>query len=464
MKLFLSSLFLFCTFALHASEKPNILFILVDDQRFDNLSCYGNEIFKTPEIDKIAANGVRFENVFITTPICAASRASIFSGLFETTHGFTFGKNKSLSTKIINNSYPALLKANGYKTGFVGKFGVLLEKNKPMLKQMFDAYKPHHRPFMIKMKDGSRKHTDVVSGEDAMKMMDDFKDSPFCISVSFCSTHADDKNHKPGMGHFPYPEAVKDMYKDVTFPMPKFDTKEYHKTLPSFMIDTKTSMNRFRYHWRWDTKEKYQANMQAYARMTSGIDHIVGRMLKKLKDLNLHKKTIVIYTADNGFSMGKRGFAGKWNHFEESLRVPLIIHDPRLEKPAAQTRSEITLNIDLTATMLELAGIKQPSHYQGKSLVPFLSGKTPTTWRNSFFCEHRMNNVKIPKWQGIRGSKYTYANYYENNYEFLYDLQKDPDQLNNLATNPEYSTILKKMKDETEALEKKYLNNPIRKP
>ena len=123
MKIYLLFVLLYLTAVLSAAEKPNILFILTDDQRFDNLSCYGNEIFKTPEIDKIAARGVRFENVFITTPICAASRASIFSGLFETTHGYTFGK-KPLSVKAMTNSYPALLKTHGYKTGFTGKFGV----------------------------------------------------------------------------------------------------------------------------------------------------------------------------------------------------------------------------------------------------------------------------------------------------------------------------------------------------
>ena len=243
--------------------------------------------------------------------------------------------------------------------------------NKKMIKHMFDIFKPAHGPFLKKMKDASRRHTDEISGEEAMKMMEEFKDSPFCISVSFRSTHADDGNHQPGIGHFPYPGDVKDMYKDVIFPMPKFDTKEYHKTLPDFLTNSKTSMNRFRYFWRWDTKEKYQANMQAYARMTTGIDTIVGRMINKLQDLGLDKNTVVIYTADNGFSMGKRGFAGKWNHFEESLRVPLIIHDPRLEKAEIQVRSEVALNIDLTATMLDLAGSWAPCSLSGQELSPF---------------------------------------------------------------------------------------------
>ena len=442
---------------LSAADKPNILFILTDDQRFDNLSCYGNEFIKTPEIDKLAAKGTRFTNMFVTTSICAASRASIFTGLFETTHGFTFGK-PPIPLKAIENSYPALLRQNGYKTGFTGKFGVKLAGGMQSINKMFDTYKPSRGPFMRKLSDGSKRHCDEFVGDDAVSMIEDFKDNPFCISVSFRSTHADDGNHKPGDGHFPYPKTTKDMYDGVTFPMPKHDTEEYRKTLPGFFTNPDTSMNRYRYYWRWDTKEKYQKNMQAYARMTTGIDTIVGRMVKKLKELNLDKKTIIIYTADNGFFMGNRGFAGKWSHYEESLRVPLVIFDPRQE--GGKTNDKVSLNIDLTATMLAMAGITVPEHYQGKSLTPLLEGKS-TDWRKDFFCEHRMNNKRIPKWRGIRDQRFVYANYYEEGYEFLHDLEKDPEQLKNLAKKPEYKELLEKMRKESLEREQKYKKNPI---
>ena len=168
-----------------AAEKPNILFILTDDQRFDNLSCYGNKIFQTPNIDRLASQGTRFTNMFVTTSICASSRATIFSGLVETTHGYTFGK-KPLSEKIMTNSYPALMKSNGYKTGFAGKFGVNLVNKKNKINEMFDVYKPINRnPYHKKMPDGSTRHETELIGDEACKMMEQFKGNPFCISVSF---------------------------------------------------------------------------------------------------------------------------------------------------------------------------------------------------------------------------------------------------------------------------------------
>ena len=443
-----------------AAEKPNILFILTDDQKFDNLSCYGNKLFQTPNIDRLASQGTRFTNMFVTTSICAASRATLFSGLVESTHGYTFGK-KPLSEKIMDQSYPVLMRKNGYKTGFTGKFGVNLDNGKKKIKEMFDVYMPLSGPKHYKQKDGSMRHSTELNGDNACEMMEQFKDGPFCISVSFGATHAVDGNKKPGDGHYPWPKSVNGMYEDITFPKPLLDNEEYRKTLPEFFRDTKTSMNRFRYFWRWDTPEKYQTNMRAYARMTTGIDNVVGRMLAKLKELGLDKNTVVIYTADNGYFMGNRGFAGKWSHWEESLRVPLVIHDPR--SPKAQVNANMVLNIDLTATMLKYAGIPVPGHYQGKSLDGIVQGEKPTGWRTSYFCEHQMVNKQIPRWEGIRNERYVYAHYYDYNYEFFHDLQKDPLQEKNLIDDPAYSSIIKELKAEREKKKNEYLNNPIRK-
>lgn len=461
MSKYLYLFIVFSSFALLAdSAKPNIIFILTDDQRFDNLSCYGNPNIKTPNLDKLASQGTRFTEMFVTTSICAASRATIFSGLNETTHNFTFRK-PPLSEKIMDSSYPVLLKKNGYKTGFTGKFGVKLARESAKLKEMFDVFKSFGGPRHIKQEDGSFRHSTEINGDNACKMMEEFKDQPFCISVSFGATHAVDGNKKPGDGHFPWPKATDGMYEDVTFPKPLHDTEEYRKTLPAFFTDPETSMNRFRYYWRWDDPEKYQINMRAYARMTTGIDNVVGRMRDKLKELNLEKNTIIIYTADNGFFMGNRGFAGKWSHWEESLRVPLIIYDPRIDK--VQTAAFMSLNLDLAPSILDYAGISIPAHYQGKSLKGIVEGEKPGSWRKSYFVEHQMENKQIPKWEGIRTERFVYAHYYEKDYEFLHDLQKDPQQLKNLINDPEYAKILKELREERAAQKKASLANPIKK-
>ncbi len=183
--------------------------------------------------------------------------------------------------------------------------------------------------------------------------------------------------------------------------------------------------------------------------MISGYDQVMERVLSLLKEKGFDMNTVIIYSADNGYYMGNRGFAGKWSHYEESLRVPMIIYDPRApNQNKGKTSDKIALNIDIPSTILDLAGIPNPQLYQGKSLLPILQNENMDDWRNSFFCEHRMEYDKIPKYTGIRGERYVYANYYEQDppYEFFHDLEKDPDQLENFVKHPDYQEILYKMK------------------
>ncbi len=433
------------------ADRPNIVFILVDDQRNDTLGCAGHPIIKTPVVDSLAAKGVRFSNMFVTTSICAASRASIFTGLHERTHGYTFGK-PAVSEKHTSASYPFLLRKAGYRTGFIGKYGVNMSGGGA---KMFDSFKAFSGPRFVKQPDGSKRHTAEICGDRAIEFIRDDsgdKKKPFCLSISFPSVHAVDGNKKPGDGHYPWPKAVDGMYDDVKIPPPRLSESEVFENQPEFL---KKSMNRRRWFWRWDTPEKYQINIRAYYRMISGVDRVVGRVVEELKAQGLDKNTVIIYTGDNGYYMGQRGFAGKWTHYEESLRVPLVIYDPR---PKASKRGKVdeavALNIDLAATMLDLAGIPAPKHYGGRSLVPLLKDKAPAGWRTDFFCEHLMNNASLPKWEGVRGQRYVYARYFEQKpaFEFLHDLKADPNQLKNFAKNPEYAAILKKIRTRCDTL------------
>jgi arylsulfatase A-like enzyme len=199
--------------------------------------------------------------------------------------------------------------------------------------------------------------------------------------------------------------------------------------------------------------------MLAYYRMITGMDAVIGRVLAELETRGLAENTVVIYTADNGLFMGNRGFADKWLHYEESLRVPLIIHDPRSGKTKPGTvHPAMALNVDLPPTLLELAELKVPEKYQGRSLVPLLSGATPPDWREEFFCEHHSTNPRISEWLGIRGKRYTYARYVKQTpvFEMLHDLDKDPDQLTNLAADTGHSEILRQFRDRTDDYEKRY--------
>ena len=427
--------------AAQAAQRPNIIFFLSDDHRWDRLGCAGHPFLKTPNIDKLAAEGVRFPNMFVTTSICAASRASILTGLYERTHGYTFG-TPPVSEKHSLASYPALLKKAGYRTGFIGKFGVGIRQEER--KQMFDLFHPIGRgPYFKKQPDGSLRHETELCGDKAIEFLkDNPKGKAFCLSVSFNASHAEDRDKRPGIGHFPWPKAVDGMYEDVKIGAPRLSDTKVFAAHPKFM---KESMNRDRWFWRWDTPEKYQVNIRAYYRMISGFDNTIGRILGELKKLKLDSNTIIIFSGDNGYYEGQRGFAGKWSHYEESLRVPLVIYDPRAVKSLrGKQPKNMALNLDIPATILGFARVKIPAHYQGRSLGTLMAGNDVEQWRTDTFCEHLMHNAKIPKWEGVRGPRYVYARYFEQQpaFEYLHDLKEDPDQLKNLATDPKHAKQL----------------------
>ena len=424
-----------------AADRPNVIFFLSDDQRADFLGCAGHPILQTPTIDKLAAAGVRFENAFVTTSICAASRATIFTCQWERTHGFTFG-TPPIPEPASDNSYPAVLRRAGYRTGFVGKFGVAVPQG--AREKMFDVFVPLNRsPYFKKQPDGSLRHLTEIAGDRAVDFLRGCEqDRPFCLSVSFNAAHAEDGDK---VNHYPWPKAVDGLYEDVTIPPPKVSI-DFWKQLPPFFHD---SMHRDRWFWRWDTPEKYQKNVKAYYRMITGLDRVMGRVLDELDQLGRAENTVVIFCGDNGYYKGSRGFAGKWSHFEESLRVPLVIYDPRLpQDQRGRVLKPMALNVDVPATIVDLAGLPLPATYQGRSLMPLVRGRQPDDWRTDFFCEHLMNNAKIPKYEGVRGERYVYARYFEHpdDGEFLHDLEVDPDQLKNFVADPAYREVLDRMR------------------
>ncbi len=439
-----------------AGQRPNIIFILSDDHRADVLGCAGHPVVKTPNIDKLAQAGVRYSNAFVTTSICAASRATLLTGLLERSHRYTFGK-APISKANVADSYPAQLKAAGYRTGFVGKFGVKVDGGKVAIESMFDSYVPVWRSISSEnSSDGLPRHFTDVAGDKAIEFIaSNPAGQPFCLSLSFNAAHAEDGDKK---NHYPYPATEEGLYQDIKMPRPKLDAKEHFDAQPEFLRE---SMNRDRYFWRWDSDEKYDRNMRNYFRMLSGMDRNVGRVLAELKSRELTDNTVVIFMGDNGYYMGERGFAGKWSHYEESLRVPLVVFDPRDESKGGVVSKDIALNLDIAPTILRYAELATPDGYQGRALQSF-AGVLP---RDGFFCEHRMENKRIPKWEGFRGRRYVYANYYEqeSNSEFLHDLKKDPDQLLNLTTDPTQKKLLDEMRVKTRELSSRYALEPLRK-
>ena len=182
-------------------------------------------------------------------------------------------------------------------------------------------------------------------------------------------------NRRPGF-HFQWPESADGLYEDITMPLPRLGDEKYFKATPPFLQD-KGGLSRARYFWRWDTPEKYQTNMRAYYRMITGIDNAVARILSELKAQGLDENTVVIYTADNGYMMADRGMAGKWNHYDQSLNLPLIVFDPTLPQAnRGRVVKELGTQLDMAPTIVDFAGLELPSVYQGHSLVTLIQGKS----------------------------------------------------------------------------------------
>ena len=439
-----------------SAEAPpvSVLFVLTDDHRHDHLGCAGHPVLKTPNIDALAARGARFERAFVTTSICAASRASIFTGRYEVAHGFTFG-TPPLRTELVRESYPAVLKRAGYRTGFAGKFGVTLD-GAPA--DLFDSFERIDRtPYFKAQPDDSRRHTADLIGDAGVRFIERTPaDRPFCLSLSFNAGHAEDRDLRD---HYPHPGTEAALYTGGKVPPPGPAPPAAFDSLPDFL---KESMNRDRWQWRWHSRFQYDRNLRDYYRLLTAADRNVGRVVAALDAAGRLENTLVIVTGDNGYYLGSRGLSGKWSHFDESLRVPLVIAGPGVVGPpdsgGGRVIDEIALNVDLPATMLDACGVPVPADYQGRSLAPLLAGETPADWREEFFCEHRMVHDRIPKWSGVRGERWAYANYYEQEppFEFLHDLAADPRELTNLADDPAHAADLRRMRARRAELERRW--------
>ena len=434
-----------------AADQPNIVFFFTDDQTTSTLGCYGNAIVQTPNIDSLAARGVRFENAFVSQAICWVSRTTILTGLTGRSYGTPDNPDQTRADAG-ETLYPDLLRKQGYRTGFYGKWHVKMPAGYKGADH-FDEFEAIGRnPYYKKQSDGSLRHeTQLIVDRGIEFVKSQPKEKPFALNMWFNACHAEDSDRRPGIGLYPWPTTVDGMYEDVEMYPPKLNDPAIFENLPDFY---QTSLSRERYFWGLNTPEKYQTNQRAYYRMVSGIDGEIGRFIKVLEEAGLAENTIIVYSADNGYHMGNRGLSGKWSHFEESIRVPLIIADPRVPEAArGKVTDALALNLDLPSTFLDWAGAEVPERYQGLSLRQVVAGAKPADWRTETFHEHFAVRNRIPAWEGIRNEDFKYARYFDDeNYEFLYDLKNDPDELKNLSADPAHAGTLKTMRERTTAV------------
>ncbi len=408
------------------NSRPNIIFILTDDQRWDALGYVSNRVI-TPEMDRLAREGTYFSHAIATTPICAASRASIFTGQQERTHGYTFGK-PALDSSTIDHVYASQLKKNGYHTGYFGKLGVKIDQPNRLF-ETADFYdrntdKKNKEGYFYKTLEKDTVHLTRYTGEQGLNFIKNApKDRPFCLTLSFSAPHA----HDPSEQQYFWQEDQESFYKDQTMELPKLAKLKYYDSLPQVV---KEGFNRKRWEWRFNTPEKYQQSVKGYYRMIKGIDNELGRIRNLLAFRGLDENTIIILMGDNGCYLGERQLAGKWLMHDNSIRVPLIIYSPGYDHKEID---DMVLNLDVPSTILDISEVERPSSYQGKSLMPYVKGENKDV-RKMVLIEHLWDFDKIPASEGIRTSKYKYFRYIGiENSEELYNLEKDPEETINLA-------------------------------
>ncbi|TRX60016.1 sulfatase [Fulvivirga sp. M361] len=434
-------------------DRPNIIFLLTDDQRFDALSFAGNTVLQTPNMDRLAKGGVYFENAYVTTSICAMSRASILTGQYARRHDiWDFGE--SLTEQQYENTYPALFKKADYITGFIGKFGVG-NIRQPTIRKYFDYWEGFNGQGSYKATDNGRPiHLTSKMGDQALTFLEQQKDAdkPFLLSMSFKAPHV-----QGDPGFFLPDAAYDDLYETATIPEPVAAAKEYFNYFPEDIIKNKNgalSVARSRWHDRFSTAEEYQENVKKYYRLVHGVDVVIGRIIEKLNALDMDENTIIVFTSDNGFYLGEYGFAGKWYGSDPSIRVPMIIFDPRPEAPQGITIDKMALNIDIAPTLLSMAGIQKPVIMQGRDLGELIAGNN-AGWRTEFFYEHlwpSSDAYYIPSTEGIVTEDYKYMRYFLNRdfneimFEEFYDRNKYKDEVINSVNNPDYDAHIDQLK------------------
>ena len=466
-------------FSTNKQERPNIIFIMSDDAANNAVSCYGSrfiDVFQTKNIDRIANEGVRFNNCYALNSISVPSRATILTGQFSHKNG-VYTLDDVLDTKA--ETMPVLFQRAGYNTALVGKWHLVTEP------QGFDYYFAmkgqgrYFNPFFnIKGKlDGPTfekskgtefkgRHITSLIGDKSLEWLESRdKTKPFVLMCQFKAPH------RP----FEPDPKFKDLFKDINLPEPvslleSYEGKgEYNNRIHMTMekmdkvdlkTDIPTNLSRDE-HRRW----AYQIYMKDYLRCMAGVDENVGRLLDYLDKNGLTENTIVVYTSDQGFFLGEHGWFDKRMMYEESINMPFVIRYPKAIRPK-QINKDIITNADFAPTFLEMAGIKVPSVMQGKSFFSNAKGKTPASWRKSFYYRYWMNNEiyhKTVAHFGIRNKDYKLIFYYGNplgktgsfNYAIaytpeweLFDLRKDPQEIKNVYGKAEYKSTIKTLKDE----------------
>jgi N-acetylglucosamine-6-sulfatase len=447
MMLGVVALSLFCvSFArAQAEDRPNIVFVITDDQRWDCLSIVGHPFLKTPNIDRLGREGAVFKNYFVTLPLCSPSRASILTGQYANRHGIVDNKDRAAESHTLV-TFPMRLQKAGYETAIFGKWHMGVD---PSPRPGFDRWVVcpgqgrYENP--IFNEDGKRVEkqgyfTDLVS-EMAVEYIRTKHEKPFMLWVGHKAVHT---NVVPADRH-------KDLYKDDLLPTVESYWDDM-KGKPALTRPLTQPMEKG--HPAFGVTDDF---VRRQLRSIQSVDDGIGKMLKALEDTGQLESTIFVYTSDNGFFFNEHHLGDKRCPYEESVRAPFLVRYPKRVK-AGTVLDQMVLNIDVAPTFLELAGAEISSDMQGKSMLPLFadsSAKGRDSILLQYFYEPKYENV--PGWWAVRTPRFKYIEYDGfAGMEEMYDLQSDPHEMKNLVNQEAQAEQVKKLKTELARLKDEY--------
>ena len=440
-----------------ARKKPNVVFIFADQLRSMTLGCYGDKQAITPNLDKMASEGMLFKNAISTWPVCSPFRGMLLTGRYPMSNG------------VVYNNFPlwkdqpgiaTVLKAEGYQTGYIGKWHLAGGKNQPSVKDHFgfDFWEPLQVEMLRELPDGTQEWRPDVQTDKAVEYIKANKDKPFCLFMSWNPPHD--------------PYIAPDKYMKL-FPADQMELEEntaekdlVRIELTKHPIQGNAEGAKKRELWRGiiDSDDGVRKNMQGYYAATHGLDVCMGRIMKTLEEAGMADDTILVFASDHGDMLGSHRMSHKQEPFEESISIPFIVRYPQ-RVPKGKKTDALLSPVDIMPTLLSLAGAPIPSSVEGISLADAALGKRSDQ-------QHALLIMKMlpggnpwiinaaTEWRGVRTKTHTYARLADGGPWILYDNKNDPQQMKNLVNGPAH----KKLQDEMEATLQKLLekaNDPF---
>ena len=488
-----------------APQRPNIIVVLADDMREDLTGYSGNTLINTPNIDKLAVNGTVFGNAFATSAVCTPSRTSLLTGQYERTHEVNFGSDTILSNDAYAKTYPMLMKKAGYFVGYIGKNHTPIGTseqgksgyNSGVMDQSYDYWYAGHKHLTFYPKDIKRhaifknskfdSQVEIIeegmenfmTPNEAFKQGYDFldsrpKDQPFALLLNFNVPHASSTGsmEQRESDLALYKSAYRDQMDQVKAP----ETFVAHKDIKQPKLPANVHNGEYLSTYDYSkTKDGLIERKIREMQTVSGVDKFLGKLLSQLEAQGIADNTIIVFTSDHGLMHGEFGLRGKVLLYEPSIRIPLVIYDPRTDKNnKVDHNNELVALVDIAPTLLKLSGVDIPKDMQGHSLTPLLKGEK-VNWRQEIFLENLMTIQNYPRMEAVRTHKWKYIRYFDKQndgnylhnidasingeqpiYEELFDLANDPQEITNLIDDVSKADIVKRLRQKNGQLVTKY--------